>query len=76
MWVHRGEHLNLPEGGKRDAGIPDPSRLTPTSVFVSSVLLAEGEGSGHSASSKSDALRYTGAMFRAFWGSGGRRDRI
>ena len=46
LWVPRGEHLNLPEGGKTDAGIPDPSRLTPTSGFVSSVLLAEGEGSG------------------------------
>lgn len=43
LWVPRDEHFSLPEGGKTDAGIPDPSWLTSTLGFVASESPPERE---------------------------------
>lgn len=43
--VPGGEQQNLPEGWEADAGIPDPSRTTPTSGFAACVS-PEGERLG------------------------------
>ena len=37
LWIPGGEHQILPEGWEADAGIPDPSRTTPTSGLAACV---------------------------------------
>ena len=54
--------MNLPEGGKTDAGIPDPGRLTPTSGFMASVLRAAGDRLGNITLLRGGSARFWGAL--------------